>query len=130
MLELYWPATQGEWLQWTSALVTIAFGLMLMFAPRLSFRFLRLQTHPDHPEAVAEGRSTMAGFYIGLGLCCIMFAQPLVWVALGVCWGITAFGRLISMLSDNGNKLFNWIALAIELALAALPLIVVYGFIE
>ena len=130
MMQFYWPATSGEWVAWTSALITIGFGLLLLFAPRISFRILRLQTHPDHPEAIAEGRGTMAGFYLGLGICCILFAQPLLWVALGVCWGFTAFGRLISMLSDRGNTVYNWISIIIEIALALMPMAFAYGYVE
>lgn len=129
MFEFYWPASSGEWVAWTSALITIGFGLLLLFAPGISFRILRLQTHPDHPEALAEGRGTMAGFYLGLGICCVLFAQPLLWVALGACWGFTAFGRLISMMSDNGNTLYNWISIVIEVILAALPLAFAFGFV-
>ncbi len=129
-MEFYWPETQGEWLQWISALVTIGFGLMLMFAPRLSLRILRLETHPNHPEAVSEARGTMAGFYLGLGLACILFAQPWTWLALGMSWAFTAFGRLISMMSDRGNTLYNWIALLMEIVLAALPLIAAFGYVE
>ena len=129
-MQFYWPATSGEWVAWTSALITIGFGLLLLFAPRISLRILRLQTHPDHPEAIAEGRGTMAGFYLGLGICCILFAQPLIWVALGVCWGFTAFGRLISMLSDRGNTVYNWISIIIEIALALMPMAFAYGYVE
>lgn len=129
MMEFYWPASQGEWLAWASALVTIGFGLLLLFAPRLSFRILRLQTSPDHPEALAEARATMSGFYLGLAVCCILFAQPMLWVALGVSWGFTAFGRLISMLSDGGNTPYNWISIVIEVVLAALPLLFAFGFV-
>jgi hypothetical protein len=128
-MEFYWPVSTGEWLAWASALITIGFGLLLLFAPRLSFRILRLQTHPNHPEALSEGRGTMAGFYLGLGICCILFAQPMLWVALGVSWGFTAFGRLISMMSDNGNTLFNWISIVMEIALAVLPLAFAFGFV-
>ena len=41
----------------------------------------------------------------------------------------SAFGRVVSMLSDAGNKPFNWVALVVELVLAALPLGFVFGFI-
>jgi Domain of unknown function (DUF4345) len=128
-LELYLPSTNGEWLAWASALTTIFFGLLCMFAPRISFRILRLQAHPNHPEALSESRATMAGFYLGVGLCCILLAQPMLWIALGVSWGFTAFGRLISMLSDNGNTLFNWISVIFEAVLAALPLAYALGFV-
>jgi cytochrome c biogenesis protein CcdA len=128
-VQLYWPSTNGEWLAWASALATILFGLICLFAPRLTYRLLRLQTHPNHPEALSESRATMAGFYLGLGLCCILLAQPMLWIALGVSWGFTAFGRLISMLSDDGNTLFNWISVIMEAALALLPLAYAFEFI-
>ena len=129
-MEIYWPETLGGGLQWATALITIFFGLLLLFAPRVSFRILRLQTHPNHPEALAEGRGTMAGFYLGLGSSCIIYDQPFLWLALGISWGFTAFGRLISILSDNGNTPYNWIALVMEVALAAMPLLAALGYFE
>ena len=124
-----WPMSNGEWMAWGSAAVTLFFGLVMLFLPRLGMRILRLQTLPDHPEAVAEGRATMAGFYLGVGACCILLAQPLLYLALGFSWLFTAFGRLISMLSDRGGTLYNWISIVIELALAALPLAFALGFV-
>ena len=125
-----WPFSQGEWLAWSSAAVTVLFGVVLLFAPRISLRILRLQTSPDHPEAVSEARATMAGFYLGVGLCCLLFgSQDLLNMALGFSWLFTAFGRAVSMMSDRGNTLYNWFALILELVLAALPLGVTFGFL-
>lgn len=129
MIEFYWPSSQGEWMAWCVALVTIGFGLLCLFAPRLSLRILRLQTLPDHPEAVSESRATMAGFYLGIGLCAVLFAQPLLYLALGAGWAFTAFGRIISMMSDRGATLFNFVSVAIEIVLAALPLAYGMGLI-
>lgn len=109
--------------------MTILFGLTCLFAPRLTFRILRLQTHANHPEALSESRSTMAGFYLGLAITCILLAQPTLWIALGVSWAFTAFGRLISMLSDDGNTFFNWFSVLIETVLALLPLAYAFGFL-
>src|SRR5690606_4710548 len=114
-----WPWSQGEWLAWSSAAVTVLFGLILFFAPRLGLRVLRLQTSPEHPEALSGARGTMAGFYLGLGLTCILFAQPMLYIALGASWALTAFGRVVSMLSDRGNTVYNWVSLALEIVLAA-----------
>jgi len=122
-----WPTSQGEWLAWGSAAVTVFFGTALMFAPTLSLRLLRLQTTEAHPEALSEARATMSGFYLGLGLCCILLAQPLLYMALGFSWLFTAFGRIVSMMSDRGNTVYNWVSIVIELALAALPLGFVFG---
>jgi hypothetical protein len=129
MIEFYWPMTQGEWLAWSSALVTILCGLLLLFAPRLSLRILRLQTLPDHPEAVSEARATMAGFYLGVGLCAMLFAQPLIYLAIGAGWAFTAFGRIISMMSDRGVTFFNLASVVIEILLAAPPLLYGLGWI-
>ena len=129
MIEFYWPATPGEWLSFLSAAVTIFFGVMLLVFPRWSLRLLRLQTFPDVPEAVAEARGTMAGFYLGLGICCILFAQPFLYMALGVSWAATAFGRAVAMVLDRAITPYNWISLAIELALAAAPLAYVLGYL-
>jgi hypothetical protein len=125
-----WPVSQGEWLAWSSAAVTVLLGLMFFFAPRLSFKALRLQTSEAHPEAVAEGRATMSGFYLGVGLCCILLAQPLLYMALGFSWLFTAFGRLVSILSDRGNTLYNWVFMLVDFVLAALPLGFAFGFLQ
>ena len=50
-------------------------------------------------------------------------------MALGFSWLFTAFGRIVSMMSDRGNTLFNWISLVVELVLAALPLAFAFGFV-
>ena len=67
MIELYLPTTPGEWLAYAVAVITVLFGILLFFLPRLSFRILHLQTRPDRPDAIAEARGTMAGFYLGCG---------------------------------------------------------------
>ena len=117
-----WPMSQGEWLAWSCAVVTLGFGLLMLFAPGVVLRVLRLQTTPNHPEAVAEARATMSGFYIGTGLACILLAQPLLYLTLGICWALTAFGRVISMLSDKGNTIYNWAWLLAEIILAGMAL--------
>ncbi|MBZ0163553.1 MAG: DUF4345 family protein [Notoacmeibacter sp.] len=124
-----WPFTTGEWLAWSSAAATVFIGLVLLFMPRLALGLLRLQPVPGRPEAVAQGRATMAGFYLGVGAVSILLAQPSIYLALAAGWTITAFGRIISMLSDGGNRLFNWILLAVEIALGVLAGAYPLGFI-
>jgi hypothetical protein len=92
-------------------------------------RILRLQPVPSHPEAVAEARATMAGFYLGVGLCALLLAQPFIYMTLGLSWLFTAFGRLVSMLSDRGNTFYNWVSLVLELVLALLPLGFAFGLV-
>jgi len=127
MIEFTLPATMQEWLAFCSAAITFVFGVLLLLAPRLSLRILRLQTLPDHPEALSEARGTMAGFYLGLGLCTLLLAQPLLYLALGASWAFTALGRFVSILADRGNTAFNWGSLIFECLLAAFPLLYIFG---
>ena len=58
-----------------------------------------------------------------------MLAPPLVSMALGVSWAVTAFGRLVSMLSDGGGRLYNLVLFVVEVALAAVPLLFAFGLV-
>lgn len=130
MLTLIPPQTPGEWLAWTSAIITIMFGLICFFAPRTTYRILRLRTVEGVPEALSESRATMAGFYLGTGILAIAFQQPFIWLVLGAGWGFTALGRLVSIVVDRGNTSFNWVSIAIEIALAVAPLAYALGYIR
>lgn len=128
-LSFPWPASQGEWLAWGSAAITTLLGLLFLFAPRTGLRLIGLQTVPAHPEALAGSRADIAGFRLGLGLSCILLAQPLLYMAMGFAWAFNAFGRLVSMLSDKGVTLYNVCAFIVELVLAVLPLAFAFGFL-
>ncbi|YBV96276.1 DUF4345 domain-containing protein [Phyllobacteriaceae bacterium JZ32] len=128
-MEFYWPASNGEWLAWISAAIAVLFGLILFFAPGLSMKLLRLAPAGGRPEAFASIRATMAGFHLGLGLSCLVFAQPFLWLALGAAWSFSLFGRLISIMSDKGGTFYNWGAVVLEFLLAAGPLLFAFGFI-
>jgi hypothetical protein len=124
-----WPFTQGEWLAWTSALITTLLGLVSLVAPRARLRVLRLHDIAGVADAAAEARGQLGGFYIGIGIAAIMFAQPLVYTALGFAWAMAALGRLLSMLADGSRTLVNFAYLVLCIVLAALPLGYAFGFI-
>ncbi|MEM0900175.1 MAG: DUF4345 family protein [Pseudomonadota bacterium] len=129
MLSIVPPQSLGEWLAWTSAIITILFGLICFFAPRTTYKILRLRTEEGVPEAVSESRATMAGFYLGTGILAILLAQPFVWMVLGAGWAFTALGRLVSIIFDRGNTSFNWVSIAMEFALALMPIAYVFGWV-
>ncbi|KAG1651770.1 ATP synthase subunit alpha [Nymphon striatum] len=56
----------GEWFAILSAIVTIGFGIICFFAPKTTYKILRLRTAEGVPEALSESRGTMAGFYLGV----------------------------------------------------------------
>lgn len=129
MIAFYWPTTTGEMLAFCVAVITICFGLLLFFMPRLGFRILHLQTIEERPDAIAEGRGTMAGFYLGCGIGCVLLAQPLIYLVLGLSWAFTALGRLTAIVFDRAGTPFNLVSVVIEALLAALPLAYVFGLI-
>ena len=128
-MAFYLPSSQGEWLAWTVGVITLLFGLILMFAPGISLKILRLNAPDLRANALSSVRATIAGPYIGLGVACLLFAQPFLWMALGCVWGFVLFGRLVSMMSDKANSFYNWIAVVFELMLAAGPLLFAFGFV-
>lgn len=129
-LALPLPLTNADVAVYVTAAITGLFGLIGLFAPQVLLSMLRLRTVDLHPEAVSEIRSTIGGFYVGIGLMGIMFFEqftiPLV---LGSAWALAAFGRLVSILSDQGSTVYNWLFLLLNLILAGLPLAALFGLI-
>lgn len=123
-----WPTTQGEWLAFTSAAATVLLGVLFLFAPGITFRLFRLSPRPEHPEGYAVARANMAGFCLGLGLCAMLLAQPLLYMALGFAWLFTGFGRVVSMMSDHANRPTNWLWLVLDVLLAGFALAFSFGF--
>ncbi|MGC4024930.1 MAG: DUF4345 family protein [Mesorhizobium sp.] len=124
-----WPVSNAEWIAFGVAAFTTLLGIFFLFAPGISMRLMRLKTTDGHPEAQAEIRGRMAGFYLGLPLCCILLGQPLLYLALGFSWLLTAFGRLISMLSDAGLTPANFAWLVLELILASASIAFALGWL-
>ena len=125
------PQTNADLMTYGVGAFTALFGLFALFAPLTMLRALRLTTHSAHPEAVSEIRSTIGGFYLGIGLMVLMFFEqwtmPLM---LGVAWLFAAFGRLVSILSDKGSTFYNLVFLLLDLVLAGLPLAAAFGLIQ
>ena len=129
-MEFALPQTNADLAPFLAAAVTVLVGLFALFAPKTFLRLLKLQPAPLRPEAVAEARSTVGGFYIGTGLMTLLlFDQPVVQLQLGGAWALAAFGRLVSILSDKGGTPFNVAVLLVQLALAAMPLAAAFGLL-
>ncbi len=128
-MEFYIPTETGEFLAFCAAGVTALLGLVFLFAPGLAFRALGLDLREGRRGGYAEARSTMGGFHLGVGLAAMLLAQPMVYLALGAAFALAAFGRVLSMLSDGGNTVSNWVFVCLQIVLSSLPLAYVFGFI-
>ncbi|WP_062206423.1 DUF4345 family protein [Aureimonas sp. AU12] len=124
------PQTIPDLLPFVAACASILYGLVALFAPRLLLRMLRLDAVGPSAAGISEVRSTLAGFPLGTGLVTLFFFdQPFMQMTLGAGWLFTAFGRLVSILSDEASTLANWFLLLLNLALAALCLAPVFGVV-
>ncbi|HEY9057939.1 MAG TPA: DUF4345 family protein [Aurantimonas sp.] len=124
------PQTNADILPFSVAAMTVLFGLIALFAPRITLRALRLETSQRHPEALSESRATIAGFWLGVGIVTLLlYNQPFVQMTLGAGWLFTGFGRLVSILSDRGSTAYNWLMFFLALALAAAALAPVFGLV-
>lgn len=129
-MELTLPTTTEGWLPFSAAAFTLFIGLVALFAPRIMLRLFRLQAREGYPQAIGEPRSTMAGFWLGVGLMGVMmFDQPFVQLCLGAGWLMSAFGRLVSILSDSGATALNLLILLVMLVQAGLTLLPAFGMI-
>lgn len=127
MITIYWPQTLGESLGFGVAVLTALFGLLAFVAPRMAFQMARLEAKV--PDAIAEGRASFGGVFLALGLSGIALAQPSVYMTLGFVWGLTALGRIVSVIFDRSFSTYNLAATLFELGLAAAALAWPLGYI-
>lgn len=129
-MQITFPQTTTDLLPFVVACFSIAYGLYALFAPRLFLRMAGLDTLNTRRAGLSEIRATLAGFPLGMGLTTFFFFdQPFMQMALGAGWLFTAFGRLVSILSDDASTAGNWLWLLVNLALAAGCLAPVLGLI-
>jgi hypothetical protein len=126
-MEFYFPETFGEQLAFCAAAFTALAGFVIMFAPGYAMRLFGLQPRGERRDGFAEQRS-IGGFYFGFGLSAIMLAQDFIYMALGAAFAMAAFARIVSLLSDRGGTMLNYLLLVVQVALAAMPLGYSFGF--
>ena len=126
-MEFYFPEELGEQLAFCAAAFVALAGFIIMFAPGYAMRFFGLQPSEGRRDGYAEQRS-IGGVYLALGLAPILLAQPNIYLVVGAVFAMAAFARVISLLSDRGGTVINYVLLVVQVILAALPLGYVFGF--
>ena len=99
IMEFYFPTELGEQLAFFAAVVSSLIGLVVMFAPMITFRLFGLQVASERRDGLVLIRSCLAGFYLGLGASALLLAQPMVYLAFGGAFALASFGALLSILS-------------------------------
>ncbi|MGV1916454.1 DUF4345 domain-containing protein [uncultured Agrobacterium sp.] len=128
-MEFYFPTELGEQLAFGAAVLSSLIGLLVMFAPMITFRLFGLQVTGERRDGLVLIRSSLAGLYLGLGVSALLLAQPMVYLAFGAAFALAVFGALLSILSDGGATLRNLLLMVVHVVLAAFPLMYVFGLV-
>ncbi|NTJ43272.1 DUF4345 domain-containing protein [Agrobacterium larrymoorei] len=128
-MEFYFPTEFGEQLAFSAAVLASVIGLVVMFAPAVTFRLFGLQLAAERRDGLVLIRSSLAALYLGFGVTALLLAQPMVYLAFGASFGLAVFGAILSILSDGGATMRNCLLLVVHMILAALPLAYVFGMV-
>ena len=122
MIEIVFPVEFSERLAWLTALATIAVGLAFMILPRQAGHLVGFALRPDNRNGLSEIRGPFGGFMVGMGVSCILLAQPFTYFALGLAFGFAVIGRLISFVADRTVNTHCVVVTIIEALAAYFPL--------
>lgn len=127
-MEFYFPTEFGEQLAFGAAAAMVLIGAFVMFAPGIAMKLFGVQPRDGRPEGYSAVRSA-GGLIAGFAGTALLLAQPMVYFALGSAVVLAAFGRVLSIMSDRGATVVNFLFLIVEIALAALPIIFFFGLV-
>lgn len=119
---LAWPVFPAEpWPRaaFVSVVVLLVAGLLMLCFPATCGRVLGLDSATTRPGGIGELRPT-GGFLAGLALATLMFFdQPVLCAGLGAALAVSAFARLISLMSDMSASLLNLLLFVVQVIFAA-----------
>lgn len=120
MVEIVFPDFWPERMAWLTALATVIIGVVLIAIPRTFMHWLGLS--PRNNNGVSEVRGPFGGVWVGLGLSCLLLAQPFTYFALGMAFAFAVIGRIISFVADRTFNIHCITATFFEVLSAYFPL--------
>jgi hypothetical protein len=109
------PATPIGQAAFVSAVLAAVFGLVYLVIPQSMGRLIGLQSGRN--GAIGELRPA-GGFLAGFAVATLLLDQPILYAALGLSLGLGAFGRLLSLMSDQAASLVNIVMLVLQALMA------------
>lgn len=97
------------------AIVTLALGVLGLFAPTRASSFANVQ--PVGLIGRSEIRATYGGLFVALGAACLLTQAPGVFLAAGLAWVGAAIGRSFSVFIDSSRSARNLGGIVFELAI-------------
>lgn len=118
---LAWPVFPDQpWPQaaFIAALVLGVAGLLMLAFPATCGRVLGLEGSDARPGGIGEVRPT-GGFLLGYAIATLMFFdQPVLAATFGVAMAVSAFARLVSLMSDTSANLLNLLLFVVQTGFA------------
>jgi hypothetical protein len=90
-----------DWLPRVGAMLTVVFGLVGFFKPRLITDGQKIEL--GSPLAFSEARVVFGGLHLGSGIMALALHEPLIYMTLGVAWSFALLARFYSMVADRTN---------------------------
>ena len=94
------------------AAVTAALGCLGLLFPSAVSRVLGIR--PDGPLGMSELRATYGGFFMCLGIGCLVAQSSPAFVVVGAAWCAAALTRLVSWALDNSRSWHNLVGIGFE----------------
>lgn len=120
------PEDPQEKLAFFAAAVIAIIGGIVMFAPRMALVICGLSIAEGGQSALAAIRA-FGGFALGMGVAVMMMASPMLYLATGAILLAGVVGRLVSLVADRGNFIFQAIAILVTVIVALAPIRYVFG---
>ena len=99
------------------AVVTVILGCLGLRFPRAVARVLGIE--PDGSLGISEFRATYGGFFLGLGLGCLVAQSVAVFTVVGSAWCAAALARIVSCVVDGSRTGSNLAGIVIEAGIGA-----------
>jgi hypothetical protein len=99
-------------LQNSAATVTVILGLLSLLMPSRVSEILGFKTHSG--LGLSEFRATYGGFFIALGIGCLLSQSTLVFGVLGAAWCSASIVRIASAIVDKSHSWQNIAGIVFE----------------
>ena len=90
-----------DWLPRIGAMLTVVFGMVGFFKPRLITDGQKIEL--GSPVALSEARVVFGGLHLGSGIMALALHEPLIYMTLGVAWSFGLLARFYSMTADKAS---------------------------
>jgi hypothetical protein len=107
-----------DWLPRVGAMLTVVFGLVGFFKPRLITDGQQIELRSS--MALSEARVVFGGLHLGGGVMALVLHEPLIYMTLGVAWSFGLVARFYSMVADRTSLRQSLPGITVDVTMAFL----------